>query len=76
MATISIGVFVALIIIAAQTLMQDRRPGRVTCSLLSVLSLAQVAGLGVAGGIAQAIRIRNPTRPLPPYGLHAAEAAT
>jgi MFS family permease len=63
MATIAIGVFVALIIIAAQTLMQGQTPvemlGRVTSSLMSVLSLAQVAGLGVAGGIAQAIGIRN-----------------
>jgi MFS family permease len=62
-ATIAIGVFVALIIIAAQTLMQGQTPvemlGRVTSSLMSVLSLAQVAGLGVAGGIAQAIGIRN-----------------
>jgi MFS family permease len=62
-ATIGMGVAVALVIISAQTLMQGQTPmemlGRVTSSLMSVLSLAQVAGLAVSGGIAQAIGIRN-----------------
>jgi MFS family permease len=63
LATIGIGVCVALIVIAAQTLMQGQTPmemlGRVTSSLMSVLSLAQIAGLVLSGGIAQAIGIRN-----------------
>jgi len=63
LATIGIGACVALIVIAAQTLMQGQTPvemlGRVTSSLMSVLSLAQIAGLVLSGGIAQAIGIRN-----------------
>ncbi len=63
LATIGIGVCVALIVIAAQTLMQGQTPmemlGRVTSSLMSVLSVAQIAGLVLSGGIAQVIGIRN-----------------
>ncbi len=62
-ATIAMGVSVGLVIISAQTLMQGQTPmemlGRVTSSLMSVLSIAQVGGLAVAGGIAQVVGIRN-----------------
>lgn len=62
-ATLGIGFSVALIVISAQTMMQGQTPmemmGRVTSSLMSVLSLAQVAGLMMSGAIAQAIGIRG-----------------
>jgi MFS family permease len=62
-ATVAMGVAVGLVIISAQTLMQGQTPmemlGRVTSSLMSVLSIAQVGGLAVAGGIAQVVGIRN-----------------
>ncbi len=62
-ATLVLGVGVALVIISAQTLMQGQTPmemlGRVTSSLMSVLAVAQVFGLVVSGSIAQVIGIRN-----------------
>ena len=62
-ATIGMGFGVALVIISAQSLMQGSTPmemlGRVTSSLMSVLALAQVAGLVLSGSIAQGIGIRN-----------------
>ena len=63
-ATLTIGVGVALIIISAQTLMQGQTPldmlGRVTSTMMSVLSFAQVGGLALSGSIAQVVGIRNP----------------
>ncbi len=63
LATLELGVGVALVIISAQTLMQGQTPmemlGRVTSSLMSVLALAQVSGLLLSGSIAQAVGIRN-----------------
>lgn len=63
LATLELGVGVALVIISAQTLMQGQTPmemlGRVTSSLMSVLALAQVGGLALSGSIAQAVGIRN-----------------
>jgi predicted MFS family arabinose efflux permease len=63
LATLGMGVGVALVVISAQTLMQGATPmemlGRVTSSLMSVLALAQVAGLVLSGSIAQEIGIRN-----------------
>ena len=62
-ATLGMGIGVALVVISAQTLMQGATPmemlGRVTSSLMSVLALAQVAGLVLSGSIAQEIGIRN-----------------
>jgi len=62
-ATLTIGVGVALIIISAQTLMQGQTPldmlGRVTSTMMSVLSFAQVGGLALSGSIAQVVGIRN-----------------
>ena len=61
--TLIIGFSVALVVIAAQTMMQGQTPmemmGRVSSSLMSVLSLAQVAGLALSGSVAQVIGIRN-----------------
>jgi predicted MFS family arabinose efflux permease len=63
LATLTMGFGVALVVISAQTLMQGQTPldmlGRVTSTLMSVLSFAQVAGLALSGGVAQAIGIRN-----------------
>jgi MFS family permease len=62
-ATLVMGFGVALVVISAQTLMQGQTPidmlGRVTSTLMSVLSFAQVAGLALAGSIAQVVGIRN-----------------
>lgn len=62
-ATLVMGFGVALIVISAQTLMQGQTPldmlGRVTSTLMSVLSFAQVGGLALAGSIAQVVGIRN-----------------
>ena len=62
-ATLIMGFGVALVIIPAQTLMQGQTPldmlGRVTSTLMSVLSFAQVAGLALSGSIAQVVGIRN-----------------
>lgn len=62
-ATLGIGLSVSMVIIPAQAMMQGQTPiemlGRVTSSLISVLSLAQVAGLVLSGSIAQWIGIRN-----------------
>jgi predicted MFS family arabinose efflux permease len=62
-ATLVMGFGVALVIIPAQTLMQGQTPldmlGRVTSTLMSVLSFAQVAGLALSGSIAQVVGIRN-----------------
>lgn len=63
LATLTMGFGVALVIIPAQTLMQGQTPldmlGRVTSTLMSVLSFAQVAGLALSGSIAQVVGIRN-----------------
>lgn len=62
-ATLGIGFSVALVVISAQTMMQGQTPmemlGRVSSSLMSVLALAQVAGLALSGSIAQIVGIRN-----------------
>ncbi len=62
-ATLVMGFGVALVVISAQTLMQGQTPidmlGRVTSTLMSVLSFAQVAGLVLSGSIAQLVGIRN-----------------
>lgn len=62
-ATFEIGVSVALVVISAQTLMQGQTPiemlGRVSSSLMSVMALAQVAGLALSGSVAQIVGIRN-----------------
>lgn len=63
LATLTMGFGVALVVISAQALMQGQTPldmlGRVTSTLMSVLSFAQVAGLALSGSVAQAIGIRN-----------------
>ncbi|MES1260594.1 MAG: MFS transporter [Acidobacteriota bacterium] len=62
-ATLAMGFGVAMVVISAQTLMQGQTPvemlGRVTSTLMSVLSFAQVGGLVLSGAIAQAVGIRN-----------------
>ena len=62
-ATLIMGFGVALVVICAQTLMQGQTPldmlGRVTSTLMSVLSFAQVGGLALSGSIAQVVGIRN-----------------
>jgi predicted MFS family arabinose efflux permease len=61
--TFGIGVGVIFIIVAAQTLMQQRTPiemvGRVSSSFMSVLSFAQLFGLVFSGSLAQVLGIRN-----------------
>ena len=61
--TLTMGFGVAMIIIPAQALMQGATPmnmlGRVTSSFMSVLSLAQIAGLVLSGSIAQVIGIQK-----------------
>jgi DHA3 family macrolide efflux protein-like MFS transporter len=61
--TLALGIGVAMVVIPAQALMQGQTPmemlGRVTSSVMSVLSFAQVCGLLLSGSIAQAIGIRN-----------------
>ena len=61
--TLMTGFSVAFILIPATTLLQEETPhemlGRVTSSLWAVLALAQVAGLLLAGSIANLIGIRG-----------------
>jgi MFS family permease len=58
-----LGFCVAFIMIPAQTLLQQETPrpmlGRVSSSLWSVLSMAQIAAMLIAGPTAQSIGIRN-----------------
>lgn len=60
---LSVGFCVAFIMIPAQTLLQQETPkamlGRVSSSMMSVLSIAQVLAMLVAGPVAQSIGIRN-----------------
>lgn len=61
--TFGTGLGVAFIVIPAQTLLQQETPvamvGRVSSSVMSVLTLSQVLGLGASGSLAQAMGIRN-----------------
>ena len=61
--SLAMGFCVAFILIPAQTLLQEETPmdmlGRVSSSLMSVLSMAQVIALAFAGTAAQWIGIRN-----------------
>ena len=58
-----VGVGFVFIFVSAQTLMQGQTPieliGRVSSSLLSVISIAQMIGLVFSGPLAQALGIRN-----------------
>jgi MFS family permease len=60
---LGLGFSVAFILIPSQTLIQEETPremlGRVSSSMWSVMSLAQVVALVFAGPIAQAVGIRN-----------------
>ena len=60
---LALGFSVALIMIPAQTLLQEETPrdmlGRVSSSLWSVLSLAQIGAMLIAGPVAQSMGIRN-----------------
>ncbi len=62
-ATLVIGFGVAMVVISAQTLMQGQTPmemlGRVTSTMMSVMALAQVAGIALSGSIAEVVGIRN-----------------
>ncbi len=59
----ALGFCVAFILIPAQTLLQEETPrdmmGRVSSSLWSVLSFAQIGAMLIAGPVAQSIGIRN-----------------
>ncbi len=58
-----IGVGVVFVFVSAQTLMQGLTPmeliGRVSSSVMSVLSIAQLVGLVFSGSLAQTLGIRN-----------------
>jgi len=58
-----IGVGVVFVFVSAQTLMQGQTPmemiGRVSSSVMSVLSIAQLVGLVFSGSLAQTLGIRN-----------------
>lgn len=58
-----LGAAIALVIVPAQTLMQQETPhamiGRVSSSFMSLISLAQVAGLLLSGWLAQRLGIRH-----------------
>ena len=60
---LSLGFFSAFIMITAQTLIQKETPaamlGRVSSSLMSLLAVAQVVAMFVAGPVAQKAGIRN-----------------
>ncbi|MGI8742011.1 MAG: MFS transporter [Bryobacteraceae bacterium] len=60
---LGVGFCVAFIMIPAQTLLQQETPktmlGRVSSSMMSVLAIAQVLAMLVAGPVAQNIGIRN-----------------
>ncbi len=59
---LAVGFCVAFIIIPAQTLLQEETPkamlGRVSSSMMSVLSIAQVLAMLIAGPVAQRVGIR------------------
>jgi len=59
----AVGFCVAYIMIPAQTLLQQETPkpmlGRVSSSMMSVLSIAQIFAMLLAGPVAQSIGIRN-----------------
>jgi MFS family permease len=58
-----VGVGVVFVFVSAQTLMQGQTPmeliGRVSSSVMSVLSIAQLIGLVFSGSMAQTLGIRN-----------------
>jgi DHA3 family macrolide efflux protein-like MFS transporter len=60
---LGLGFSAAFIMIAAQTLLQQETPremlGRVSSSMISVLSMAQVVAMSIAGPVAQTVGIRN-----------------
>jgi len=61
--TFGTGVGIVFIIVSAQTLMQQETPveliGRVSSSVMSVISLAQLVGLIFSGSLAQTLGIRK-----------------
>src|SRR5258708_4067387 len=63
MATLGIGFWVGFLIVPTQVLLQEETPkemlGRVSSSLMSVMSLSQVLAMSGAGPIAEAIGIRS-----------------
>jgi DHA3 family macrolide efflux protein-like MFS transporter len=60
---LGVGVGVVFVFVSAQTLMQGQTPmeliGRVSSSVMSVLSIAQLVGLVFSGSLAQTLGIRN-----------------
>ena len=62
-ATLGIGFWVGFLIVPTQVLLQEETPrdmlGRVSSSLMSVMSLSQVLAMSGAGPIAETIGIRN-----------------
>ena len=62
-ATLGIGFWVGFLIVPTQVLLQEETPrdmlGRVTSSMMSVMSLSQVLAMSGAGPIAESIGIRN-----------------
>jgi DHA3 family macrolide efflux protein-like MFS transporter len=63
MATLGIGFWVGFLIVPTQVLLQEETPkemlGRVSSSLMSVMSLSQVLAMAGAGPLAETIGIRN-----------------
>lgn len=61
--TLLLGACAALIVITSQTLMQQETPqemlGRVSSSMMSMMALAQVLGMFVAGPVAQVAGLHN-----------------
>ena len=62
-ATLGIGFWVGFLIVPTQVLLQEETPkdmlGRVSSSMMSVMSLSQVLAMSGAGPIAETIGIRN-----------------
>ena len=60
---LGVGIGVVFVFVSAQTLMQGQTPmeliGRVSSSVMSVLSIAQLVGLVFSGSLAQLLGIRN-----------------
>jgi len=61
--TLGIGIFVAFIFVPTQVLMQEATPkemlGRISSSMMSVMTLSQTIALVFAGSIANVIGVRN-----------------
>ena len=61
--TFLMGVAVALVLVPAQTMSQQETPpamvGRVSSTFMSMISIAQILGLLLSGGLAERLGMRN-----------------